>query len=1032
VNTATGQVLGTVGYMAPEQASSGKDVDARADIFSLGCVLFECLTGRPPFEGDSAMAVLGRILLDHVPRVSDFQAGVPPSLDELVRKMMSKDAASRPPLGVVIVELEALGSLRGLRSVARDEHGARGPTALSTDEARQLFAIVGRDAVGGPVNSSDHPTLTYAQVRGEDEVLVAHVTAAGGRFERRMDGVPIAVFPEGERASDVAAQVARCALAVRARWRSSVLAVVHGPANPTGDMPAPTTVARMYGALQAFPDRGARVATVLVDDGVAALVGDRFTLRRSAAGIELVAERPRSLRALVEEAGPFVGREREARLVEDIADEALGDAVATVALVTAEAGAGKTRLAAEVARRLTARGVTLWEGAGQVGVAAPLSTLSGLVASIVGPAPEAGWSAATLRARLAELVGAAADREALASLFGDALGLPAMLDERLQAAPTEAGFVSERARLAWERFVVATATAGPLAIVVDDLQWADLSSLSLLDQALHAAEELPLVVLALARPAAREVVSSLWPARRVREVRLLPLPSKSAERLVASELGPGADPAVVGRVVQRGCGLPLYLTQLARAGGRVGTPPAVLSAARASLSALSVEERRVLRAASIFGESFWSGGVRALLGGDDARAMVEHALGSLRERGLVERRATSRFSDEEEHGFAQAILRDAAYAALTERDRELGHKLAADWLEASGERDALALAGHFERGGEPRRAVVWYLWATEQAFERNELETVVAHAERGVDCDASGAVLGELRLLQAEALGWSGGASRQGDLAQAAMKLLPEGTGAWCRAAAQLVLACARQGDRAGLRDAATALGTMQPGASAGVGPWLAALRGLVELYVDGEGELAATLAAKLEAVAPTDDADRTVLAAARTWLSAAQARGAGDPALYVREGEAIAATLEAEGHRRYAILVEVERARALRLAGDREAALTVAERALAAAKELHLEEIADRIRALLGRLLPPPRALEAARHALDDGVTRGDRVTEGWARATIARLLLDAGDVEGATREATLVATSPVFPLDAIADARETAARLPAQAART
>src|SRR5262249_48965914 len=60
--TRTDMLLGTPGYMAPEQARSGQIVDARADVFSLGCVLFECLTGKPAFSGDHLMAVLAKIL----------------------------------------------------------------------------------------------------------------------------------------------------------------------------------------------------------------------------------------------------------------------------------------------------------------------------------------------------------------------------------------------------------------------------------------------------------------------------------------------------------------------------------------------------------------------------------------------------------------------------------------------------------------------------------------------------------------------------------------------------------------------------------------------------------------------------------------------------------------------------------------------------------------------------------------------------------------------------------------------------------
>ncbi|WP_423055811.1 protein kinase domain-containing protein, partial [Bacillus atrophaeus] len=60
--TRVGMAVGTPSYMAPEQARCAPDLDARADVFSLGCVLFKCLTGRLPFEGPDALTVLSKIL----------------------------------------------------------------------------------------------------------------------------------------------------------------------------------------------------------------------------------------------------------------------------------------------------------------------------------------------------------------------------------------------------------------------------------------------------------------------------------------------------------------------------------------------------------------------------------------------------------------------------------------------------------------------------------------------------------------------------------------------------------------------------------------------------------------------------------------------------------------------------------------------------------------------------------------------------------------------------------------------------------
>ena len=93
-NTDRGAILGTVGYMAPEQAR-GSVADARSDIFSLGCVLYEMITGRPPFRRDSAIETLHAILKDPAPDLTTSGRPFPAALDRLVIRCLEKDPAAR-------------------------------------------------------------------------------------------------------------------------------------------------------------------------------------------------------------------------------------------------------------------------------------------------------------------------------------------------------------------------------------------------------------------------------------------------------------------------------------------------------------------------------------------------------------------------------------------------------------------------------------------------------------------------------------------------------------------------------------------------------------------------------------------------------------------------------------------------------------------------------------------------------------------------------------------------------------------------
>jgi WD40 repeat protein/tRNA A-37 threonylcarbamoyl transferase component Bud32 len=108
--TKTGETLGTVAYMAPEQIDHAKSVDARADLYSLGCLLCALLTGEAPFQG-SAVAVMKHHLMDAPPKPSASAPGVPPELDALVLRLLEKEPDARPQsAGDVARALDAIAS----------------------------------------------------------------------------------------------------------------------------------------------------------------------------------------------------------------------------------------------------------------------------------------------------------------------------------------------------------------------------------------------------------------------------------------------------------------------------------------------------------------------------------------------------------------------------------------------------------------------------------------------------------------------------------------------------------------------------------------------------------------------------------------------------------------------------------------------------------------------------------------------------------------------------------------------------------
>src|SRR5581483_368928 len=104
--TQTGTVLGTSDYISPEQAS-GEQVDAQSDVYSLGAVLYELLTGEPPFSGDSFVAIALRHVNDPAPSAAARRPDVPMRVDTAVRRALEKEPEDRPTMDELVDELRA-------------------------------------------------------------------------------------------------------------------------------------------------------------------------------------------------------------------------------------------------------------------------------------------------------------------------------------------------------------------------------------------------------------------------------------------------------------------------------------------------------------------------------------------------------------------------------------------------------------------------------------------------------------------------------------------------------------------------------------------------------------------------------------------------------------------------------------------------------------------------------------------------------------------------------------------------------------
>jgi hypothetical protein len=1040
--TLSGQVLGTIGYMAPEQARERRELSPSADVFSLGCVLFECLTGRPAFTGDRLMAVLAKVLFADLPRVSEFCDDVAPALDELVLRMMQKVPEERPTLPVLLAELETIARDRRLyerRPRTRPSEKQRSAPAVTGDEQRLMAVLI---AEHGHVSRRGHssPTLLLEQIDQAEYELVRAVAPFKGRLEMLANGTPLVVLTGSGAATDLAARAARLGLSLRRTLPEPAMALAMGRGDPTAETLIGDVVSRAEHLLGLAKQNEAATGqrAIRIDQTLAGLLDARFAISGDAESLELVAERTEvdPVRKLLGRPAPFLGRDRELAFLTGVLDECLSEPVASAVVVTAPAGWGKSRLANEFVRSMEGRDLAVWRaGADPLARGSSFAMLAALLRGLFGlvEGEPIEVRRQKIEARVARLL-PASEIGFVVEFLGEIVGLT-IPDEARTASRSgreDLALTGEQMRSAWESLIAAECAGRPLLIILEDLHFGDLPTVRFIDAALRSQRESPFMVLALARPEVHDQFPDLWSERRVQHLRLPELTPRAARRLVLDVLGEGTSEATAEALAKRAGGNTFYLEELIRAvaenrGGAL--PETVLAMAQARLEQLESDARRILRAASVFGEAFWTGGVATLIGAE--REETAAVLDELVRREFVAKVPTSRFRDEDEFVFRHALVREAAYGMLTERDQQQAHRLASAWLEAAGERDAIVMAEHLERGGEPAGAVVWYLWAAEQALEGNDYLTVIERAKRGIACGASGATLGELLLLEAEAMGWGAESRRHADLANDALALLPAGTSSHARAAAELAVASARLGDLDALRRAATSLEEAGAASRAlGVALAVAIARTAIELYVVGRSDWADPLVATIEQSAPGFEEDRPILETIRTWLAAARGLFSGCPELYAERGDELVASLEQHGQLRSAVLAEVELVTACAAVGADERAVLAAKRAIERAESTNLTSYAERARAHLA--LPLARrgdaagAEGAARAARDAAVAASDRVTEARARASLTAVRWLSGDVEGAEVEARELLSNEAFPAGVRADVSAILERAP------
>lgn len=741
--TRTGMLIGTPGYMAPEQARGRLDVGPSADVFALGCIVFECLTGKAPFAADHIATVLTKILFEEVPSARIVRPDTPIELDTLLTRMLAKEPEDRPANARMLAEeLARITSSRALSSSAEVEPAA--PTVRKTLTAGELVLVSLVLATPPRDPKLDSPLLSSSTVRtpftADRDLPLRALTDLGAQVEYLADGSLAVIVSKAGSAGDQVAQAARCALLLLERNPAADVIMVTGRCalSPRARVPEGEVLQRAAALLSqraAARQGGVLSFGVGLDEVSASLLGRGYQVAREddgallLTGIEAKPATEDEGRPLLGRTIPLVGREREVGQLLSMLDGVAEEGTRSAAILVAPAGMGKSRILHELLRRVQNErpDVAIFFGRGDPArVSSPFGLVIRVMRDLAGIHERD--DAATQRRKLEARLGRHLPRPAAEKVLGPLVDLAvlsegsptiieptpipdftmgAALGQASQSPQTPAPAqpdtsqpkgIDIRLAAAFATWLAAECDASPVLLAIEDLHWVDVLSVRLLDSVLRGSLEMALFVMAIQRSPTDPLALLPWHGK-AQEMRLAGLGKRAAEKLVRLALGEDVSAETITRITQQAQGSPLFLEELMRAealGKRDAAPETLLAILQARLQHLGPGARRVLRSASIFGNTFWKGGVVYLLGLDkttDVQA-VDRWLEELRLAELVELHDESRFPGDQEYGFRNGLVREAAYGLLTDDDRKLGHALAGLYLEQSGERDAAVLAGH--------------------------------------------------------------------------------------------------------------------------------------------------------------------------------------------------------------------------------------------------------------------------------------------------------------------------------------------------
>ena len=626
--TGTGLMIGTPGYMAPEQARADGMADKAADIYSLGVIAFEVLAGSPPYEHENGFEVILAHINSPIPKASERDTKLPKAIDPVLARALAKEPSNRFVTATEFVE-SLIGALRikpseapaALQSMTqtisvdqlsshrkkKDEAETPGPDTPS-DQQRQITAV--------SVNVKELDEILYEKgadaerVRSTMDALWGALSEIakghGGATHSHTEDTGLILWGRDRAREDDSENAIRATLAMRDKVVTETRKVLGAKWEPTEENPLPFSAGITTGPvlLERESDSGNYVASgapitlagrlkdsappggILVAHETFTLVRGVFTFtqgeplrvrgRKEPIEVYVVTQvKPRAFRLRAQGIEgvetKMIGREIELRLLQEALTLTLEDGETQVVTVVGEAGVGKSRLLFEFSNWTDLQEQTIWffqARATQPSMLEPYSLTRDLFSfrfRILDSDPLAVVHEKFVKG-VAEFLGEGSERKA--HFIGQLVGFDFSNRPEVEAALKDGDAFRRVAQDYLGELFTTASRVNPVMIHIEDIHWADDRSLDLVNNLVRDNTGLPLFVLCMARPSLYERRPQWGEGQRFHErIQLEPLSQLSSRRLVRELLKhvPEVPAALRDLVVDRADGNPFYIEELIKA-----------------------------------------------------------------------------------------------------------------------------------------------------------------------------------------------------------------------------------------------------------------------------------------------------------------------------------------------------------------------------------------------------------------------------------------------------------------------------------